>query len=101
LQKLGVNLTTILVSGLSRSINQDELHQLFEKHGSVLGVDLVDGQDFGYVRMTKEGEGKNAILALDGTLCSGVRLSVGAARAKQQREVDDRKVACATEVVHG
>lgn len=77
---------TILVNGLSPSIKQDELRRLFEEHGSVIGVDLVEGQDFGYVRMTNEGEGRKAIAALDGTLCSGAILSVGAARTRRQQE---------------
>jgi RNA recognition motif-containing protein len=94
-------LKTILVSGLAPSTTQDELRRLFEEHGKVMGVDLVEGQDFGYVRMTNENEGREAIDALDGTTCCGVSLSVGAARTRRQREHETNKVARATEVVSG
>jgi RNA recognition motif-containing protein len=94
-------LKTILVSGLALSTTQEDLRQLFEEHGSVMGVDLVEGQSFGYVRMTNEGEGRKAIDALDGASCSGVTLSVGAARTRRPREGEGNKAARATEVVNG
>ena len=92
---------TILICGLSPSIKQEELRRLFEEHGSVIGVDLVEGQDFGYVRMTNEGEGRKAIQAIDGTLCSGSILSAGAARMRRKREGEIDEVAHATEVANG
>jgi RNA recognition motif-containing protein len=92
---------TILVVGLVPAISKEDLLQLFEEHGSVMGVDMVEGQDFGFVRMTHEGEGRKAIDALDGTYCSGVMLSVGAARTRRQREIEGSEVARATEVVNG
>lgn len=92
---------TILVSGLAPSTTQDELRRLFEEHGKVMGVDLVEGQDFGYVRMTNEGEGRKAIDALDGATCSGVVLTVTAARAGRRREVEINKVDRTVEVVSG
>jgi RNA recognition motif-containing protein len=91
-------LKTILVSGLDRSVTEEELRQLFEEHGKVLGVDLVEGQDFGYVRMVNEAEGREAIDALDGALCRGVALTVGAARTRHQREPAGK--ASVTEVVN-
>jgi RNA recognition motif-containing protein len=94
-------LKTILVSGLAPSTTQDELRRLFEEHGNVMGVDLTEGQDFGYVRMTNESEGREAIDALNGTMCCGVTLSVGAARTRRQRELETNKVAHATEVASG
>lgn len=92
---------TILVSGLTPSTTQDELRQLFEEHGKVMGVDVVEGQEFGYVRMANEGEGRKAIDALDGTMCCGASLTVAAARAGRRREVETSKAVRKTEVVRG
>lgn len=89
---------TILVSGLDPSVTQEELRQLFEEYGKVMGVDLVEGQDFGYVRMTNEAEGREAIDALHGSSCRGVTLTVGAARTRHQRE--SVKKASVAEVVN-
>jgi RNA recognition motif-containing protein len=94
-------LKTILVSGLAPTTTQDELRELFEEHGKVMGVDLVAGQNFGYVRMTHEAEGREAIDALDGATCSGAKLSVEAARTRRQQEVERDKVAGVTEVASG
>jgi RNA recognition motif-containing protein len=76
----------ILVSGLDPSVTQEEIRNLFEEHGKVLGVDLVEGQDFGYVRMANEAEGREAIDALHGALCGSDKLTVRAARTRNQRE---------------
>jgi RNA recognition motif-containing protein len=81
-------LKTILVSGLSQCVEQSELRELFEQHGAVMGVDLVEGQEFGFVRMLNEDQGRKAIEALDGAMCSGVTLSVGAMYSKRQRAVE-------------
>ena len=89
---------TILVSGLDPSVTQEELRQLFEEYGKVMGVDFVGGQDFGYVRMTNEAEGREAIDALHGTRCRGITLTVGAARTRRQLEPAEK--ATVTEVVN-
>ena len=99
--KTGANLLkTILVSGLSSAVTQTELRNMFAEHGSVIGVDLVDGQDFGYVRMMNDSEGKRAIEALDGAQCFDSVLSVSAARTRQQRANEQSNVDPGNEVVN-
>ena len=92
---------TILRRGLSPSVKQSELRQLFEEHGTVMGVDLAEGQDFGFVRMVDAVQGRKAIDALDGTLCAGITLSVGVAHTRQQQKAEINKAASATEVTNG
>ena len=82
---------TILVGGLSSSVKHSELLRLFEEHGSVIGVDLVEGQDFGFIRMANDEEARKAIKALDGTFCSNIILSICAAGTTRQRELRKAK----------
>jgi len=91
---------TILVSGLSSSVKHSELLRLFEEHGSVIGVDLVEGQDFGFIRMANGEEARKAIKALNGTLCSDATLRICAARARRQREIEGNKGDRLVEVVN-
>jgi RNA recognition motif-containing protein len=89
----GASLKTILVSGLSAFVKQSELLRLFEEYGSVIGVDLVEGQDFGFIRMANDEEARKAIKALDGTSCSDATLSICAAGTRRQRELAAKAIA--------
>lgn len=71
--------STILVETSDPRITRDMLCQAFSVYGRVSGVDLVEGQDFGFVRMSNEVAARNAIAALNGQSCAGITLNVRAA----------------------
>lgn len=78
---------TILITNLNPSVTQDMLLLLFTVHGTVDGVDIVQGQDFGYVRMKADRDARNAMAAVDGMVCCGVSLIVREARALRRETV--------------
>ncbi len=76
----------IFVSNLGSDVTADSLHTLFEAHGEILGIDLVDGQDFGYVRMADDSEAYRAVKALNGKPCGGRMLNITVAQAYGSRK---------------
>ena len=89
---------TILVTGLSPSVASSELLRLFAEHGNVIGVDLVEGQDFGFVRMEDAVEARKAISALNGTLCFDATLTICAADSRRQPKLLANKAIRAMEI---
>lgn len=77
---------TIFVGNLGPGVTQDELQLLFGRYGDVTGIDVMGGQDFGYVRMNDDSEAYRAIKALNGIGCGGRTLSVYAAIAYRSRK---------------
>ena len=83
--------STILVEELDERITADMLYGLFRAHGSVEGVDLVEGQDFGFVRMSNEVAAKTAIAALNGHPCAGSTLNLRIAHKQTGQEFKKNK----------
>jgi RNA recognition motif-containing protein len=81
-------LKTIFVGNLGSDVTRENLQSLFAAHGEIIGVDVVDGQDFGYVRMIDDSEAYRAIKALNGRLCCGQELNVSVAKAYSHRKRD-------------
>ena len=67
----------LLIRNLARSTTETELKALFETHGTVQSCALVmdkvtgDSKGFGFVEMPKQGDGKKAMKALNGSDVAG------------------------------
>ncbi len=81
---------TIYVGNLPFSATEEEIRDLFGRHGSVESVKLVTDRDsgrprgFGFVEMD-ESEAKSAIASLDGADMGGRNLRVSEARERSER----------------
>ena len=80
---------TIFVGNLRWSITEDELHQLFERYGSVASVRLATDRETGrsrgfcFVEMPDATEAQAAIMGLHGTAVEGRLLTVNEARPRE------------------
>ena len=81
----------IFVGNLSFGTTEETVRSLFEAHGTVDRVNIVRDRDtgqprgFGFVEMTNDNEGQNAISALNGRDLDGRTLNVNEARPKTER----------------
>ncbi len=79
------------MGNLDFNTSEDELRKLFEAHGQVDRVSIMNDRDtgrsrgFGFVEMTNAEEGDKAIAALNGTQVGGRTLNVNEARPKVER----------------
>ena len=79
---------TIFDRNVPWSITVDELHQLFERYGSVASVRLATDREtgrargFGFVEMPDADEAQAAIMGLHGTAWEGRLLTVNEARPR-------------------
>jgi len=84
-------MTNIFVGNLSFDATEGAIRSLFEQYGSVERVNLVTDRDtgrargFGFVEMSNDVEGQNAIAALNGRDLDGRTLNVNEARPKENR----------------
>lgn len=76
---------TIIVRNLSPDVTRDDLQGIFERFGVVEGIDVVKGQDFGYIRMRGASDAHHAIRALKTETCLGRRIEVDEARPFRYR----------------
>ncbi len=80
----------IYIGNLPFSATEDEVRELFGKHGEVVSVNLIVDREtgrargFGFVEMDDAG-GAAAISALDGTDMDGRNLRVNEARPREDR----------------
>jgi cold-inducible RNA-binding protein len=85
------NMKNIFVGNLSFGVTESSLRSLFEQHGSVDRVSIVTDRDtgrsrgFGFVEMGNDGEGDNAINALNGMDLDGRTMNVNEARPREER----------------
>ncbi len=83
--------TKLYVGGLSYSVNDDQLKQLFTSHGTVQSARVVldkytdRSRGFGFVEMSTQQEAEKAIAALNGTQHEGRTLTVNIARPREER----------------
>jgi cold-inducible RNA-binding protein len=81
----------IFVGNLSFDATESAIRTMFEQYGTVDRVNLVTDRDtgrargFGFVEMSNDGEGQNAIAALNGRDLDGRALNVNEARPKENR----------------
>jgi RNA recognition motif-containing protein len=81
----------IFVGNLSFDATENAVRSLFEAYGTVDRVNLVTDRDtgrargFGFVEMSNDSEGNNAIAGLNGRDLGGRTLNVNEARPKENR----------------
>jgi RNA recognition motif-containing protein len=81
----------IFVGNLSFNSSEATLRSMFEAHGTVDRVSIVTDRDtgqargFGFVEMSNNSEGDQAIAALNGAELDGRALNVNEARPKTER----------------
>ena len=81
----------IFVGNLSFGATEDALRSLFARYGNVERVTILKDRDtgqsrgFGFVEMSDDGAGRNAIAALNRTDFEGRTLTVSEARPKEDR----------------
>ena len=80
--------TKLFVGSLPWSINDDELKQAFEKHGTVVSAKVVTDRDtrrsrgFGFVEMENSSDADNAIKALNNSELKGRNIVVNEAKSR-------------------
>jgi len=84
-------LKNIYVGNLSFNSTEDEVRTLFEEFGNVQRVNIVMDREtgrprgFGFVEMSDEAEGQNAIEKLDGIELGGRTLRINEAKPRAAR----------------
>ena len=81
----------IYVGGLSYSVTNEQLQELFAAHGTVESATVImdkyteSSRGFGFVEMSTQQEAEQAIAALNGTEHEGRVLTVNVARPRTER----------------
>jgi len=81
----------IFVGNLSFDATESTVRSMFEQYGTVDRVNIVTDRDtgrargFGFVEMSNDGEGQNAIAGINGRDMDGRTLNVNEARPKENR----------------
>ena len=81
----------IYVSNLSFNTNDAELQDLFSKFGTVTSAKVITDREtgrsrgFGFVEMSSEEEGKDAMLGLNNKEIEGRAMSVSVAKEREER----------------
>ena len=80
--------TKLFVGSLPWSIDDEELKEKFEKHGTVISAKVITDRDtrksrgFGFVEMENSSDAKNAIRALNDSELNGRNIIVNEARSR-------------------
>ncbi|HEX5744380.1 MAG TPA: RNA-binding protein [Candidatus Saccharimonadales bacterium] len=83
--------TKLYVGGLSYSVNDDQLREMFEAAGKVESAQVIvdrfssQSKGFGFVEMGTEEEAQSAIKELNGKEIGGRPIVVNAARPQEKR----------------
>lgn len=81
----------LYVGNLSYDLSENQLRQAFEEYGDVVSVRMITDREtgrprgFGFVEMSDQSSGLNAIDSLNGQEVGGRRLVVNEARPKASR----------------
>ena len=79
----------LYVGNLDYSLTNEQLEELFSKHGEVKQVNIIEGRGFGFVEMSNPSEAAKAKETLDGTDFKGRTLKVDEARPPRDRQKRD------------
>ena len=80
--------TKLFVGSLPWSVNDEELKETFEKHGTVVSAKVVTDRDtrrsrgFGFVEMESSSDANNAIQALNNSELDGRNIVVNEAKSR-------------------
>ena len=89
--------SNIYVGNIAFTSTEDELRELFARHGAVRSVKLINDRvtgkprGFGFVEMEDEAGANAAIEALNGAEVGGRQLRVSAAREKERGDRGPRR----------
>jgi cold-inducible RNA-binding protein len=81
----------LYVGGLSYSVTDTQLEQLFASHGTVESAKVITDREtdrsrgFGFVEMSTQEEAEKAIAALNGTQHEGRTLTVNISKPREDR----------------
>lgn len=81
----------LFVGGLSYSVTDAQLSELFQSHGTVESAKVITDRDtdrsrgFGFVEMSTQQEAEQAIQALNGTEIEGRTLTVNVSKPRENR----------------
>lgn len=81
----------LFVGNLSFNTTENDLHDTFAAHGTVLEANLMTdrmtgrARGFGFVTMSTSDEADNAVTALNGVTLGGRALTVNIARPREER----------------
>ena len=79
----------LYVGNLPYNTSEEDLKELFGAHGTVTSVSLINDREtgrsrgFGFVEMSNQAEGQDAIAQLDGKEVDGRELKVNAAKPRE------------------
>ena len=73
----------LYVGNLSYSVTQEQLQTLFEAHGEVKEVKVMEGKGFGFVEMSSQSEAEEAQKALNDSDFGGRTLKIDEARPRK------------------
>ena len=82
--------TKLFVGSLPWSVNDEELKETFEKHGTVVSAKVITDRDtrrsrgFGFVEMESSSDADNAIKALNDSELNGRNIVVNEAKSRNQ-----------------
>ena len=80
--------TKLFVGSLPWSVNDEELKETFEKHGTVVSAKVITDRDtrrsrgFGFVEMESSSDANNAIKALNDSELNGRNIVVNEAKSR-------------------
>ena len=86
-----MNDSKLFVGNLSFNTTENELHDLFAQHGSVVEANLITDREtgrargFAFVTMSTPEEAQAAIGALNGTSVDGRAINVNVAKPREER----------------
>ncbi|MFH1709319.1 MAG: RNA-binding protein [Planctomycetota bacterium] len=89
--------SNIYIGNIAFSSTEDELREMFARHGAVISVKLINDRitgkprGFGFAEMADEAGATAAIAALNGAEVGGRQLRVSAAREKERGERPPRR----------
>ena len=81
----------LYVGGLPYSTSENDLHDLFQEHGTVVSSVIISDRDsgrskgFGFVEMSTQEEAQNAVSKLNGENLGGRSIVVNEARERAHR----------------
>jgi RNA recognition motif-containing protein len=75
----------LYVGNLNYAVNEDQLKELFENHGTVQSVNIIEGKGFGFVEMSTNEEAEAAKAALNDQEFHGRPLKIDEARPRKPR----------------